>query len=242
MKPYFFGIYHWRRRLRRLALAGAAVLFGATLWRQRQHRYRVLGVLVAVFGLRRAQSPLTRLLSPPPWRVQRRKYERLAAGIPLADADRVLDIGCGTGRSLVGLAPFLPADVHVRALDLFDDRVILGNGPGLAARNARLAGLSPSLFRGDARRLPVDSGSQDIVTISRVLHDLPNESDAETALAEIRRVLRPDGKVGILEVPSTHDDTTDGLAYWRERLTAAGFAVTNTERVDGYVVLHAELA
>lgn len=239
MRPYFFGIYHWRRRFRRLLVGIGAVLLGGLLWRPRRRLWNLAGVVLAVAGLRHATPAIRRLVDPPPWRVQRHKYDRLAATLPLADAETLLDVGSGTGRSLVALAPALASDVTATAVDVFDDRVILGNGPALALKNAQRADLHPHVVRGDASRLPVADGSQDVVTISRVLHDLPDEVAADGALAEIHRVLTTDGALGILEVPVTHSASEDPCSYWRDRVESAGFDVTSARWVDGYVVLRA---
>lgn len=216
-----------------------ALVVGALLWRDGRRGSRLTALGICVGAVDHARRPLRTLLDPPPWRLDRRKYERLAAGLGFADAEQVLDVGCGTGRSLVGLAPFIGHRTAVTAIDVFDSRVILGNGPALARRNADRAGIDPALLRGDAVRLPVTDNSQDVVTISRVLHDLPDGAAADAALAEADRVLRPDGQLGLLEVPVTHDAEADPLPYWRDRVVDAGFSVTGTERVDGYIVIHA---
>ncbi|WP_049924566.1 class I SAM-dependent methyltransferase [Halopiger djelfimassiliensis] len=230
---YYFGLYHWRRRLARLAFA-LVVVAGAVLVGRRtaSRRVRTLaglaGLAAGSVGARTART----VLSPPPWRVRRRKYETLARQLPIDGAATVLDVGCGTGRSLVGLAPFVPDDCAVVGLDVFDDRIILGNGPRLAVRNGRAAGIDVSPVAGDATRLPVATDSQDVVTACRVLHDLPAD-DQRAALAELRRVCAPDGAVGILELPITPDGTTaDPESYWTDRITDAGFSIARLERVE----------
>ena len=90
-----------------------------------------------------------------------------------------------------------------------------GRGTGLVAwqrlgfRNVNGVDLSPVLVEaselrrscvvGDARRLPIRTASRDIAKIEGGLHHLPHLDDVETALAEIHRVLRPDGRVIIIE-------------------------------------------
>ncbi|MFT4922619.1 MAG: ubiquinone/menaquinone biosynthesis C-methylase UbiE [Haloarculaceae archaeon] len=222
---YYFGLYHWRRRFRRLLGGVAGIVTGVLIWRHTRSRLLHLGALgLVVAGANRARRPLQSLFDPPPWVVRTTKYADLAASLPVPEEGRVLDIGCGTGRSLVGLADDLPPEAEVVGLDVFDDRVILGNGPRLAARNARVAGLDPAVVEGDAARLPVADDSMDVVTACRVLHDLP-KADAETALAECHRVLRPDGRLGVLELPIPHDADADPDDYWRALLSAAGFTI-----------------
>lgn len=232
---YYFGIYHWQRRFRRLLVGVAGIVTGVLTWRRTQRSLLRLGALaLVVAGASRARRPLRSLLDPPPWDVRARKYARLAASLPVPEGGRLLDLGCGTGRSLVGLADGLPAGVDVVGLDVFDDRVILGNGPRLAARNAGVAGLEPAIVAGDGARLPFADDSMDAVTACRVLHDLPR-ADAETALVECHRVLTPDGHLGVLELPLPHDADADPDDYWRARLSAAGFTVESagTAGVDG---------
>lgn len=246
---YNFGLYHWRRRFRRLVLAAVAVAIGVRLGsetsasRSRRRTRRAVGALLALWGFRTGRRTVTRLLSPPPWRLDGKKYGRLAAELPLAGADYLLDVGCGTGRSLVGLADAVPADCTAIGLDVFDDRIILGNGPALARRNAAVAGLEAAAVRGDAARLPLADGSVDVVTACRVLHDLP-AADARRALAEARRVCAPDGTLGVLELPVTHGESDDYAAYWRQFVANAGFDVKRSEKVEAdggrYAIVVAE--
>ena len=84
--------------------------------------------MTMVGGVVHGATAARRLLSPPPWALNREPYATLASALPFARADRALDIGCGTGRSLVGLSPSVPDSCTVLGLDVFDDRIILGNG------------------------------------------------------------------------------------------------------------------
>lgn len=230
---YYFGLYHWRGRLRRVALGAVALLGVGVVWRKTSsRRVRALAAVLSVPFLSRAGTAAVKLFRPPPWALEGYKYDALAAELPLDGTSAVLDVGCGTGRSLVGLAPHLPEGCSVVGLDVFDSRVILGNAPLLARRNAREAGIDVAPVRGDAARLPVAEGSQDVVTACRVLHDLPAE-DHDGALREIRRVCAPDGVLGVLELPIVPDGVgVDPETYWRERIAEAGFSVERVKRVD----------
>ncbi|EMA59852.1 class I SAM-dependent methyltransferase [Halorubrum lipolyticum] len=241
---YWFGLYHWRRRFRAVGQGLVVALVGVALARRRSDRASLaLGAAAVALGGIRAVRTVSTLFSPPPWRLERYKYDALTRELPLDDAERVLDVGCGTGRSLVGLAPRLPGSATVAGLDVFDDRVILGNGARLARRNARLAGVAVEPIRGDAGSLPFASGAFDIVTACRVLHDLPSERHGD-ALEELRRVCRADGAVGLLELPLVPDAVdASPERYWRTRVADAGLAIQTVERVprrDGgepYIVL-----
>ncbi|WP_435069335.1 class I SAM-dependent methyltransferase [Haloplanus sp. C73] len=228
---YFFGVYHWRERLRRigisLCLLGAAVVGGRRGGRLR----RLLAALVGVAALARAGETARRLLSPLPWALDRGKYDALASLLPLDDVDRALDVGCGSGRSLVGLAPHLPSSAHVVGLDVFDDRVILGNGPQLARKNGARASIDVSPVAGDASRLPFSDDAFDVVTACRVAHDVP-EARRDAVFDELRRVCAEDGTVGLLELPVTPAGVSDHEAYWRRCLADAGLSVERVTSVE----------
>jgi SAM-dependent methyltransferase len=235
---FYFGLYHWRVRFRR-GLVGALVAALGLVGLRCEHSFaRVVGAGLFVLGCHRSVGTLRSLLSPPPWHVERWKYEELAATLPLDSAGTVVDVGCGTGRSLVGLAPSVAKGATVVALDVFDDRVILGNSPALARHNAARAGTAVDPVRGDAVALPLRDGSVDVLTACRVLHDLPRE-DAGRALSEARRVLSLDGVLGVLELPIPHEDGADPGPYWHDLVTAAGFEVDEERDVDGYFVVRA---
>ncbi|WP_122089045.1 class I SAM-dependent methyltransferase [Halalkalicoccus subterraneus] len=230
---YYFGLYHWRSRLWRLVVGvGALLAVGVVRRTTSSGPVRALTAVLVLPLLTRAGRAGAKLLRPPPWALERYKYDALAAELPLEGASRVLDVGCGTGRSLVGLAPHLPENASVVGLDVFDSRVILGNAPLLARRNAREAGIDVTPIRGDAARLPLATGSQEVVTACRVLHDLPAE-DHGCALSEIRRVCASDGVFGVLELPITPDGVdSDSETYWCERVDEAGFTVETVRRVE----------
>lgn len=242
---YYFGLYHWRERLRSV-LVGCCSLLVLTLLRRLTSSKGLFALagMATVPALARAATAGSKLLRPPPWALERYKYDALATELPFEGKSRVLDIGCGTGRSLVGLAPHLSEDSSVIGLDVFDSRVILGNAPLLARRNAHRAGIHVVPVRGDAARLPLTEDSQDLITACRVLHDLPDD-DHERALREIHRVCRSGGTLGVLEIPVAPGQR-DPETYWRERVEQAGFSITQVKRVprkgDGepYIVLVAE--
>ncbi|AZH24738.1 class I SAM-dependent methyltransferase [Haloplanus aerogenes] len=228
---YCFGVYHWRERLRRIVVS--TLLFAASVvtFRRGRRWLRLAAVAVAGGALYRGADAARRLVSPAPWALDRAKYDGLASILPLDDVDRALDVGCGSGRSLVGLAPHLPDGCDVIGLDVFDDRVILGNGPQLAKRNGSRAGIDVSPVAGDASRLPFADGSFGLVTACRVAHDIPEDRRA-AAFDELRRVCADDGTVGLLELPITPDGVGDYEAYWRRCLADAGLEVERVTTIE----------
>jgi arsenite methyltransferase len=119
---------------------------------------------------------------------QRRLVRQLLA---LRSGDRVLDIGVGPGFLAAEMAAEVGVGGRVCGIDSSDSML------AIARTRAGQAGSAPiELKPGDANNLPYPDASFDVATATQVLEyveDLPG------ALAEIRRVLRPGGRVLVLD-------------------------------------------
>jgi ubiquinone/menaquinone biosynthesis C-methylase UbiE len=103
-----------------------------------------------------------------------------------------LEIGIGRGRTL----PYYPAGVRLSGIDLS------GVAIEVAAARARELGLEVDLRQGDATALPYPNECFDTVAFCFVLCTVPDDG---AAVAEAVRVLRPGGRLLILEhVRSPH--------------------------------------
>jgi ubiquinone/menaquinone biosynthesis C-methylase UbiE len=105
--------------------------------------------------------------------------------------DRVLDVGCGTGTLAIAIKRDYPS-VDVIALD--PDRKALAR----AERKAFRAGVSVRFDQGFADRLAYREATFDRVFSSLMFHHLEHD-DKEKALSEIRRVLKPGGRLEFLD-------------------------------------------
>ena len=164
---------------------------------------------------------------------------RMADRLDLRPGHRVLDVASGRGGTALLLAR--EYGVEVTGIDLSDANVALSSGA------AQAAGLADRVrfHVGDAERLAVPDAAFDAVVCECAFctfHDKP------TAAAELARVLRPGGRLGITDVtvdPARLPAELSGLAVWiaciadarpvpeyARILTAAGLAVTHTERHD----------
>ena len=131
---------------------------------------------------------------------------------------RLLDIGTGTGRMLELLAPRIIAGIGVDA-----------SRSMLALARARLSrpGLDHCLVRlADMYRLPLPDAGFDHVVLQMVLH---YAEDPEAALREAVRVLKPGGKLVIIDL-AAHTNT-DAIARLAHRWP--GFADADLARMLG---------
>jgi ubiquinone/menaquinone biosynthesis C-methylase UbiE len=89
---------------------------------------------------------------------------------------------------------------------------------------------------GDARQLPFRTASRDVAVVQGGLHHLPEFDDVRAALAEMRRVLKPNGRVIIIEPWLTpvlrvvHFVTAQPLARAMSNTLDAFAAMTDEER------------
>lgn len=139
---------------------------------------------------------------------------------PIGD---VLDVGTGAGFLLRMLAPSAGRAV---GLDTSSDAL------RLARTTVHGAGLAHCVFRrGDMYRLPCDEDEFDTVTMGRVLS---HAADPAAALAEAFRVLRPGGRLVLVDDFDTLEEKAQGnpIAGLRRWLQAAGFHCDRLRPVD----------
>ena len=115
--------------------------------------------------------------------------------------ERVLDVGCGLGLFLIGAAKRLKTGRAV-GIDLWQAEDLSGNTPAGTLNNATIEGVADrvEVHTGDARKLPFDDASFNVVVSSNALHNIYNTGERQTAVREIARVLKSGGRVLILDV------------------------------------------
>ncbi|QOY87866.1 class I SAM-dependent methyltransferase [Paludibaculum fermentans] len=115
--------------------------------------------------------------------------------------ERVLDVGCGLGLFLIGAAKRLKTGRAV-GIDLWQAEDLSGNTPAGTLNNATIEGVADKVevHTGDARKLPFDDASFNVVLSSMALHNIYNAGERQTAAREIARVLKSGGRVLILDV------------------------------------------
>ncbi|GAB2809188.1 class I SAM-dependent methyltransferase [Lentzea nigeriaca] len=151
-------------------------------------------------------------------------HEQMIALAGLRDGHHLLDIGCGTGNLLRATGK---RHRNVELFGLDPDLKMLAR----AERKFRRDGLTVRLDRGYAQELPYPDHSFDRVFSSLALHHLDTASKDEM-LAEVRRVLKPDGVLVLADAvlhDHKHEHLRDNVGdAVSKRIAAAGFTVEPT--------------
>jgi SAM-dependent methyltransferase len=117
--------------------------------------------------------------------------ERLLDRAAVAPGEAVLDLGAGTGTLAIRLKQRCPA-AQVTGLDADPDVLARARRKALAAR------CEIELVEGLSTALPFEAGSFDVVLSSLFFHHLA-PADKRATLAEVRRVLKPGGRLHVAD-------------------------------------------
>ncbi|MBV8597944.1 MAG: ubiquinone/menaquinone biosynthesis methyltransferase [Actinobacteria bacterium] len=130
------------------------------------------------------------------------RWRRLAAASVVRPGDRVLDAACGTGDFAV--ADLRAGAGHVVGLD-FSERML---------ERARRKSSDVEWVQGDMLALPFDDGTFDAETVGFGVRN----TDLERALVELRRVLRPGGRLAVLEITQPRGVLRVFFSLWFDRV------------------------
>jgi ubiquinone/menaquinone biosynthesis C-methylase UbiE len=130
--------------------------------------------------------------------------DKLLNSISWRGNEKVLDVGCGHGLMLIGAAKRL-RDGKAVGIDLWQKQDQAGNSREATSLNVRLENVADrvELVDGDARKLPFEGNSFDVVVSSWALHNIYDRAGRDTAVREIVRVLKPGGRFLIVDIRHT---------------------------------------
>ncbi|MEO3873253.1 class I SAM-dependent methyltransferase [Nonomuraea sp. B12E4] len=126
---------------------------------------------------------------------RRGKFVVWAAELRRLEGDeRLLDLGCGRGATLM-LAAGRLAGGRATGVDLWSTKDQSGNKEAATRANAVAEGVSDRVepVTGDMRELPFGDGAFDVIVSSLAVHNIPDAEGRARAVGEAHRVLRPGG-------------------------------------------------
>jgi demethylmenaquinone methyltransferase / 2-methoxy-6-polyprenyl-1,4-benzoquinol methylase len=185
---------------------------------------RIAGMFDAIAG---RYDFLNHLLSAG---IDRRWRKRAIASLRLTGRERVLDLCTGTGDLAIAAIRARPSAARVVGIDFAGAMLRVARDKLVRRRlDDRIA-----LVRGDATRIPAADRSADAITIA---FGIRNVDQVALACRELHRVLRPGGRLAILEfaVPTTPGLSTIYLWYLQHLLPRIGRIVSRHDAAYGYL-------
>jgi arsenite methyltransferase len=152
--------------------------------------------------------------------------EKLIDSLGLHGTETILDVGCGRGLLLNAAARRLTTGKAI-GIDLWQSADQSGNDPEATLANAQTEGVANfvEVKTGDMRELPFEDRTIDVIVSSLAIHNIPTKEGRAQAIREIVRVLKPNGKVALLDFQHTveyvqtlqelgwHEAKRSGLQY-----------------------------
>jgi len=135
-----------------------------------------------------------------------RQRDKLIDSLDIMGNEIILDIGCGKGLLLISAAKKLNSGKAI-GVDIWKATDLSNNNPETTIRNAILENVDNrvEVITADMRMLPFKDNSIDIIAASMAVHNVKSIEERRNALREINRVLRPEGKIAIMDFKFTNE-------------------------------------
>lgn len=153
--------------------------------------------------------------------------DKLLGSLQLHGDETVLDLGCGRGLLLIGAAKRVPRG-RALGIDLWSQVDLGDNRKDATLTNALAEDVADrvEVRDGDMRKLPFEDSSIDVIVASMAIHNIYNREGRGQAINEAVRVLKPGGKVALmdfqhvkeygedLQAAGMQDVHVSGLSFW----------------------------
>ncbi len=159
--------------------------------------------------------------------------------------DNFANIDLGLRQQAILLSSHLTTG-KITVIDVYNPQLATGAGLARARRQAPSAKQDPRLtwYDGQINLLPMPDSSVTAVFMFQVLSEFGQEGDRQTILREIRRILKPDGRLLIAEqtaswlnwlLVGSSTSNLQPVEYWYDLLLDAGFDIYRQENIQGLI-------
>jgi demethylmenaquinone methyltransferase / 2-methoxy-6-polyprenyl-1,4-benzoquinol methylase len=162
--------------------------------------------------------------------IDRRWRRRAIRALDLTGAERLVDVCAGTADLAIDARSAVPGAARVVGVDFSSAMLRVGREKIGRAKLDRAV----ALVRGDAMQIPVATQAVDAVTVA---FGIRNVEQVDAACREMYRVLRPGGRIAILEfaIPATPLVRAAYLGYFKLVLPRIGRLVSRHDAAYDYL-------
>lgn len=157
--------------------------------------------------------------------------------------DKLANIDLGLRQQAIMLSRHLTTG-KITVIDVYNPQLAAGASLARARLQAPSTKQDPRLawFDGHINLLPMPDSSVTAVFMSQVLSEFGQHGDRQTLLREIRRILKPNGRLLLTEqtaswlnwlLVGTSSAKLQPAEYWRDLLLEAGFDIHRQENIQG---------
>jgi len=159
--------------------------------------------------------------------------------------DQIANIDLGLRQQALVLSRHLTTG-KITVIDVYNPQFAPGKGLSRARRQAPATKHDPRLiwYDGHINLLPMPDSSVTAVFMFHVLSEFGQEGDRQTLLREVRRILKPSGRLLIAEqttswlnwlLVGTSTGNLQPVEYWHDLLLEGGFEVYRQENIQGLI-------
>ena len=152
----------------------------------------ILGVPVGLEDIKKSYGVMSRFYALTEGVFERGLRQRSLHLLSVTPSEVVLEIGVGTGYSLREIAGLVGENGKAHGLDVTPQMLELTRKRLRKARYMNRV----ELYEGDARKMPYQNGKFDAIYMASTL-ELFDTPDIPVVLSEVRRVLKPSGRLGV---------------------------------------------
>jgi ubiquinone/menaquinone biosynthesis C-methylase UbiE len=121
--------------------------------------------------------------------------EKVLGKLHLKKGSTFLDLACGPGEYAIEFSKIVGEEGLIYAVDLWDENIIQLRKALSAAGIKNIK----AIVADASKVMPIGNDSVDVCLMATVLHDLTLEKAEDEAIKEVRRVLKPNGLLAIIE-------------------------------------------